>query len=46
VKPGFPELKITYLYDWQDEHIEEFGLLLAEEFAGSLNLKQVDASAA
>ncbi len=44
-KPGFPQLKITFLYDWKDEHMEDLGLFLAEQLAGSLNLQQIDAAA-
>ena len=45
-KPGFPKLKVTYLYDWKDEHMEDLGLFLAEQFADSLNLQQIEFAAA
>lgn len=45
-KPGFPRLKVTFLYDWKDEFIEELGLILADQFADSLNLKQIESFAA
>ena len=44
-KPGFPKLKVTYLYDWKDEYMEDLGLFLAEEFADSMNLQQIEAAA-
>lgn len=46
LRPDFPKLKVTYLYDWKDEDIEELGIFLADQFADSVHLKQIDSRAA
>ena len=41
-KNSFPRLKIHYLYQWEDEDMEELGLLMAEHLVDSVHLCQVD----
>jgi hypothetical protein len=41
-KKSMPSLKIHFLYNWEDEDMEELGLILAEHLTDSVHLCQVD----
>ena len=39
---SFPNLKIHYLYNWEDEDTEELGLILSEHLEDTIHLCQID----
>lgn len=41
-RKNFPNLKIHFLYNWQDEDMEELGLFLAEQLVDTIHLCQID----
>lgn len=43
-KESMPTLRIHYLYSWDDEDMEELGLILADSLTDSVRICQVDSS--